>query len=388
MVRYTIPKVGRAIQSSDWYRYIGAFAVDYVDHGFQVIQSSNLTVTVNPGRIYIQGIALESDADEQLTMQANATNHIFVRLIKDAQGKPLDWQFVTNTNGAKPQDSIKIAEVTTSSTSISSIVDRRALGDLAYMFIGSYANLEPKPGLLVSDPSMKYLLLRDAGNTRWIPLLGSKGNDYPFFGLYEARDHFNRENLNLTGLPQLYIVSSAYIESNDINVRNHAVTAGGSIANGTGAFWRVNFTVRPMLQDAFRTFSKAIVEIRFRLVSRANGIRHAFGLIDALAGMDAFANGIRKICVAVDGIGNFHVRWNNGSIDSSVSTTVTSDTNWHTARIEWSGSNAKVMLDNAEVATLSNVPSTPLSIFTAVYNATGATASIFNTVDYWYYTVE
>ncbi|MEM4340005.1 MAG: hypothetical protein QW319_00515, partial [Candidatus Nitrosocaldus sp.] len=88
MARYTIPKVGRAIQSSDWYRYIGAFAVDYVDHGFQVTQSSNLTITVNPGRIYIQGIALESDAGEQLTMQANTTNHIFVRLIKDAQGKP------------------------------------------------------------------------------------------------------------------------------------------------------------------------------------------------------------------------------------------------------------------------------------------------------------
>lgn len=388
MARYTIPKVGRAIQSSDWYRYIGAFAVDYVDHGFQVTQSSNLTITVNPGRIYIQGIALESDAGEQLTMQANTTNHIFVRLIKDAQGKPLDWQFVTNTNGAKPQDSIKIAEVTTSSTSISSIIDRRALGDLAYMFIGSYANLEPKAGLLVSDPSMKYLLLRDASNTRWIPLLGSKSNDYPFFGLYEARDHFNRENLNLTGLPQLYIVSSAYIESSDINVRNHAVTAGGSIANGASAFWRVNFTVRPVLQDAFRVFSKAIVEIRFRLMSRANGIRHAFGLIDALAGMDAFANGIRKVCVAVDGTGNFQVRWSNGSTDSNVSTTQASDTNWHTARIEWSSSNARVMLDNAEVASLNNVPTTPLNIFAAVYNASGATTSIFNTVDYWYYTVE
>ena len=190
------------------------------------------------------------------------------------------------------------------------------------MFIGSYANLEPKPGLLVSDPSM-YLLLRDASNTRWIPLLGSKGNDYPFFGLYEARD-YNREDLNLTGLPQLYIASSVYIENSDINISNPGVTAGGSIANGTSAFWRVNFTVRPTFQDAFRTFDKAIVEIRFRLVSRANGIRYAFGLIDALVGMDAFTNGIRKIYVAVDGIGNFHVRWNNGSTDSSVNTTVTS----------------------------------------------------------------
>lgn len=388
MVRYTIPKVGRAIQSSDWYRYIGAFAVDYVDHGFQVTQSSGLNVIATPGRIYIQGIALESDADEQLTMQASAINHIFVRLIKDAQGKPLDWQFVVNTNGSRPQDSIKIAEVTTSSNSISSIVDRRALGDLAYMFIGTYSNIDPKPGLLVSDPSMKYLLLRDSSNTRWIPLLGSKGNDYPFFGLYEARDHFNRENLNLTGLPQLYIVSSAFIESSDLNVRNHAVTAGGSIANGASAFWRANFTVRPTLQDAFRTFSKAIVEIRFRLVSRANGVRHAFGLIDGLAGMDAFANGIRRICIAVDGTGNFQVRWSNGSTDSSINTVQTSDTNWHILRIEWSSSSARVMFDNVEIANLNNVPNTPLNIFSAVYNATGATTSIFNTVDYWYYTVE
>ncbi len=72
------------------------------------------------------------------------------------------------------------------------------MGDLTYMFIGSYATLEPRAGLVVSDPELKYLMVRDSSNTRWIPLLGSKGNDYPFLSLYEARDHFNRENVNVT----------------------------------------------------------------------------------------------------------------------------------------------------------------------------------------------
>jgi hypothetical protein len=157
MARYTIPKVGRAISSSDWYRYIGAFAVDYIDYGFSVTSASNLQVNVSNGRAYIQGIALESDAIEQLTMQANAVNHIFIRLIKDSQGRPLDWEFVVNTTGAKPQDAIKIAEVTTNTSNVISIVDRRALGDLTYMFIGSYDKLEPRAGLIVSDPDLRYI---------------------------------------------------------------------------------------------------------------------------------------------------------------------------------------------------------------------------------------
>lgn len=390
MVRYTIPKVGRAISSSDWYRYIGAFAVDYIDYGFSVTTASNLQVNVSSGRAYIQGIALESDTNEQLTMQGNAVNHIFIRLIKDSQGRPLDWEFVVNTTGTKPQDAIKIAEVTTDSSNVTSIVDRRALGDLTYMFVGSYDKLEPRAGLIVSDPDLRYILVRDSSNTRWIPLLGSKGSDYPFFSLYEARDHFNREQVNVTNAPQLYITSLAAIEngSNDTSVRMHAITNGGSIANGSSAFFRTNYTLKPSIQDAYRTLNGITIELRFRLVTRVSNVRHAFGLIDGLTSMDAFISSVRKVCLTVDGVGNFTARVGNGINESIFDTGITSDTLWHVLRVEWYSNNVIFYIDNIQRATItSNIPTSALNIFSSVYNFTGASTNVFNIVDYWHYRV-
>jgi hypothetical protein len=389
MTKYTIPKVGRAISSSDWYRYIGAFAVDYVDYGFQVTHAGNLIVSVSAGRVYIQGIALESDSTEELTMQANTTNHIFIRLLKDIQGRPLDWSFVINTTGSKPIDSIKIAEVTTNSSTVVSIIDRRALGDLTYMFIGSYATLEPRAGLVVSDPELRYLMVRDSSNTRWIPLLGSKGNDYPFLSLYEARDHFNRENVNVTGAPQLYVTSLASIENgnNDATARLHAITIGGNIANNSYSFFRTNYTVRASVQDAYRSIDRVSLDIRFRLITRGSNIRHALGLIDGSSNMDAFTANTRKICITVNGLDNFVARVSNGS-ESIVNTNTVSDTQWHILRIEWSTSNVRFFIDNVHVASITNnIPVSALNIFAAVYNATGATTTVLSTIDYWHYRI-
>jgi len=388
MTRYTIPKVGRAISSSDWYRYIGAFAVDYVDHGFQVTHAGNLMVNVSAGRVYIQGIALESDSTEVLTMQANATNHIFIRLQKDSQGRPLDWSFVINITGSKPIDSIKIAEVITDSSTVVSIIDRRAVGDLTYMFVGSYATLEPRAGLVVSDPELRYLMVRDSSNTRWIPLLGSKGNDYPFLSLYEARDHFNRENVNVTGAPQLYITSLASIENgnNDATARLHAITIGGNIANNSFSFFRTNYTVRVPVQDAYRSIDTVSLDIRFRLITRNNNIRHAFGLIDG-SNMNAFAANTRKICITANGLDNFVARVSNGS-ESIVNTNIPNDTQWHTLRIEWSTSNVRFFIDNMHAASITNnIPVSALNIFAAVYNATGTTATVLSIIDYWHYRI-
>lgn len=390
MARYTIPKVGRAISSSDWYRYIGAFAVDYIDYGFSVTSAGNLQVNVSSGRAYIQGIALESDANEQLTMQANIVNHIFIRLIKDSQGRPLDWEFVVNTTGIKPRDSIKIAEVTTNTNNVITIADRRALGDLTYMFIGSYDKLEPRAGLIVSDPNLRYLLVRDNNNTKWIPLLGSKGNDYPFFSLYEARDHFNREQVNVTNAPQVYITSLAAIEngSNDSNVRMHALTIGGSLTNNVLAFFRTNYTLKSSIQDAYRSLDGITIELRFRLVTRVSNIRHAFGLIDGLTSMDAFISSVRKICLTVDGIGNFTARVSNGSNENVVNTGVASDVSWHILRIEWCSNNVIFYIDNSQTAIItSNIPTSALNIFAAIYNLTGVNTNAFNMVDYWHYKV-
>ncbi len=122
------------------------------------------------------------------------------------------------------------------------------------------------------------------------------------------------------------------------------------------------------------------------MITRSSNIRHAFGLIDG-SDMDAFAANTRKICLTVNSLDNFVARVSNGS-ESIVNTNTASDTQWHTLRIEWSTSNVRFFIDNVHTASIANnIPVSALNIFAAVYNATGTTATVLSTIDYWHYRI-
>lgn len=97
-------------------------------NGFQVVAGSGLNIIVKSGEAIVRGVHVVSDVDQQISLPASSTKFVLLRVIRDANDRPIDAEIViSDTNlhdRTTKSDYLALAQVTTTST-ITNIVDLR-----------------------------------------------------------------------------------------------------------------------------------------------------------------------------------------------------------------------------------------------------------------------
>ncbi len=105
---------------------------NFVLAGFTVPASSvDLTLSVAAGEANIAGYRVVIDAATTVSCTASATNHIYLKLARDASQNVTGATFEVNTTGTAPADSVKVATSTTDASTVTSTTDARQLRALA-----------------------------------------------------------------------------------------------------------------------------------------------------------------------------------------------------------------------------------------------------------------
>lgn len=101
------------------------FAQNCVISGLALPASSgNLTLTVPVGKAYLAGRFLDV-ASTVITCAASVTNHIFLKITRDAGLNAAAVKYEVNTTGTAPADSVKLGTATTSGSAVTATADKR-----------------------------------------------------------------------------------------------------------------------------------------------------------------------------------------------------------------------------------------------------------------------
>lgn len=96
--------------------------------GFTVPASdADLTISVAAGEALIEGYIVTIDTATNVTVTASATNHVYLQLTRDGSQNVTGAQFVVNTTGIAPSDSVKLFTCVASASAITSTTDARPL---------------------------------------------------------------------------------------------------------------------------------------------------------------------------------------------------------------------------------------------------------------------
>lgn len=96
--------------------------------GFTVPGSDpDLTIAVDAGEAIISGYFVKIDTSLNVTVSASAMNHVFLQLTRDGSNNVTGIQFVVNTSGIEPVDSVKIFTCIADVSAITSTLDARPL---------------------------------------------------------------------------------------------------------------------------------------------------------------------------------------------------------------------------------------------------------------------
>ena len=94
-------------------------------NSFLVTASTGLNVTVNAGQAIVGGYYVEETSSTTLSVYQNTTSYIYVQIVTVAD-RATSAQYVVSTNSnLQDRKTMLIAQVTASSSSVTSIVDRR-----------------------------------------------------------------------------------------------------------------------------------------------------------------------------------------------------------------------------------------------------------------------
>ena len=215
-------------------------------------------------------------------------------------------------------------------------------------------------------------------------------NDYPNFAWLEARDHFNRGIIQPTNAIQLYEASSiAMYGFTDDEFFEHSAKIK-QLANGTGArLMTQEFMIWHTKNDKDNTFTKAIIEFRFKL-TRLAGMTLGVGLTESAITQDLSTVAHAKLMLIVDGTGNFKGFTSDGAAETSLDMGA-SDDNVHKLRLEWTSTQVEFFLDDVSKGTISlTLPPKPLRVVPLFcFNNTGASDGENQMItDYWHYKLE
>lgn len=227
--------------------------------------------------------------------------------------------------------------------------------------------------------------------------LGGGGSvDWPNFIYKEARDHFNRLDINPAGTISWYqalgIGDNTIIDLADDEFRRHATTNGATSVgnNQTNGMETSNFVIWHTKRDKDNSFTKALIEFRIKM-TRAASIDLFFGLHFTIVAHPDITDLYDKILITAAGTGNFIARVSQGTAESILDMGV-SDDNVHRFRIEWTNTQIEFFLDGVSKGTITtNLPDRPLRVLPhASRNETGVSASMANKIicDYWHMKLE
>ena len=174
MTLQVTPQVSKVIATEDTPKLLTTFiGASFIVSGLTPSAGTGLTLNIAPGSALINGYLVEDPDGDSLTLTDNATNYVYLKLTKNAQGKVNGAQYEVNTTGTQPQDSIIICEAVTSGGTITSITDKR---DFKLLFtrnldmqgndIINIGSLKTS-NLMIREASVDMLEIRDANNTTW-----------------------------------------------------------------------------------------------------------------------------------------------------------------------------------------------------------------------------
>ena len=98
---------------------------NFVSNGLTVSDNGGLEISITTGECNISGRRVEINTARTETLTDDTTNYIYLQLQFDIAGNVTSVDVVTNETGTQPDDSVYLANVTTSSGNIDTIVDER-----------------------------------------------------------------------------------------------------------------------------------------------------------------------------------------------------------------------------------------------------------------------
>ena len=98
---------------------------NFVVEGLEVTAATGLDVNIAIGECNIDGRRIVINTARSATMVDNTTNYVYLQLSFDALSNVNGVNVVSNTTGTAPSSSLYLANVTTISGSINTIVDER-----------------------------------------------------------------------------------------------------------------------------------------------------------------------------------------------------------------------------------------------------------------------
>jgi hypothetical protein len=206
----------------------------------------------------------------------------------------------------------------------------------------------------------------------------------------DFKDHFNRTSLNIDINLYVAITTLGVIDTNSSDeLLKHAHEAGGaSLGNAVhrGSATQ-HFVVYPAKDDIDNSNTKAMLEIRFRLLSRANGKQSYHGFLIE-SGLPSTV--VDQKCLVFENNGNFKLKTSDGSSEGTdLDSATTGDTSLHKHKIVWQTTSVEYFIDGVSKGTkTTNLPTKPLAICMDMFNATGGTADVRSSTDYWHLKME
>ena len=206
----------------------------------------------------------------------------------------------------------------------------------------------------------------------------------------DFKDHFNRSSLNLD--INLYVAITALgvidIGSSDELLRHAHEAGGASLGNAAhrGSATQ-HFVVYPAKDDIDNSNTKATLEIRFRLLSRASGKQSYHGFLME-GGLPTTV--VDQKCLVHENNGNFKLKTSDGSSEGTdLDSGTAGDTSLHKHRIVWQTTSVEYFIDGVSKGTkTTNLPTRPLAICMDMYNGTGGATDVRSFTDYWHLKME
>ena len=141
MTRILIPRSdsisAKIIEPSDFEKLFTDDVVpDYKKSGLVLSGSSGLTLHVSAGVARVNGLYIESTAQETISgLTASDVNYIYITIARDSNSEPESWSFTKNLTGTTPTDSFFLGTATTNGTTVTS-VDQGLVKDKAFPKLG------------------------------------------------------------------------------------------------------------------------------------------------------------------------------------------------------------------------------------------------------------